>query len=103
MVEARVERSELIGLERVQLAPVWAALVFCDDRLERCEVAPMVDLEVVVNSDVSGFALMRGREPDVVGGSDADLYRNRDSFIVIIEVPAALAPPLREGSRARTL
>jgi hypothetical protein len=51
VVKARVELAELIGLEGVQLAPVRAALVLGDDRLEGREVAQVVDREVVVNGD----------------------------------------------------
>ena len=84
MLEARVERAKLIGLEGVQLAPVWAALVLADNRLEGREVTPVVDLEVVVDGDVSGLALVRGRESDFVSGGNPDLDREAEVLVMII-------------------
>ena len=78
LVKSGIQPTQLISLAGVHLAPVGPALVLGDDRFEGCEVAPVVDLEVVVNGDIAGFALVRGGEPDVIGRRDADFDREAD-------------------------
>ena len=60
----------------------------------------MVDLEVVVYGYIAGLALVGRGEPDVIGHRDADLDREADPFVVIID-PAAQSPQDRWDCRAR--
>src|SRR5207344_2259867 len=92
--------TQLISLEGVHLAPAGPALVLGNDRFEGCEVAPVVDLEVVVNGDVAGLALVRRGEPDVIGRRYADFDRKADPLVVIVD-PAAQGPQDGCDCRAR--
>ena len=91
LVKSGIQLAQLISLEGVQLAPVRPALVLGDDRFEGREVAPVIDLEVVVYGDIGGVALVRRGKPDVVRRGDADLDREADPLVVIVD-PAAQSP-----------
>jgi len=99
LVESGIQPTQLISLESVHLAPVRPALVLGDDRFERRKVAPVVDLEVVVNGDIAGLALVGRGEPDVIGRRDADLDWKADPLVVTVD-PAAQSPQDRWDCRA---
>src|SRR6266704_5335600 len=60
VVEARVERAQTPGVERMQLAPVRAARHLRHDGLEPVEVGLIGQPGVLVDRDVGGFPAIGG-------------------------------------------
>ena len=65
------------------------------DRLDRGEIGFVVFLVVAMHRDGGAFALMEGRQPDVVRGDGAELDREEDFQIVVLDLADDLAKRLR--------
>src|SRR6476646_7722372 len=75
-----------------------------DDRFEGGEVAPVVDLVVVVDGDIGSVAPVRGGKPDVIRGRDAHLDWEADPLVMIIDPGAqSVQHGCQLGARHRVL
>ena len=63
-----MDRGQLVAVEVVDLAPVWSAVEGSKYAFGRSEHRLVVDLDPLVERDRDRRALIRCREPNIVGG-----------------------------------